>query len=134
MVAAGEGFYEARGVFVSPHRDRGQLQAGDPALGAGFQGGDIFRREAQAHRPVEELGGLGGGETQVRGAQFGQLAPGAQPGQGQLRILAGGDDQVHARRQVLEQEGEGVVDPSGIDNVVVVEDEDEIVRHGVDFV
>jgi hypothetical protein len=29
---------------------------------------------------------------------------------------------------VLEQEGEGVVDRSGIDNVVVVEDEDEILR------
>jgi hypothetical protein len=62
------------------------------------------------------------------------LAPGAQPGQGQVRILAGGDDQVHPRRQVLEQEGEGIVDRSGIDNVVVVEDEDEIVRDGVDLV
>jgi hypothetical protein len=37
-------------------------------------------------------------------------------------------------RQVLEQKGEGVVDRSGINDVVVVEDEDEIVRGGGDFV
>ena len=75
-----------------------------------------------------------GGEAQVGGAQLGQLAPGAQPGQGERRILAGGDHQVHPRRQVLEQEGEGIVDRFGIDRVVVVEDEDEIVREGGDLV
>ena len=61
---------------------RGQLQAGNPAFGAGFQRGDIFRREVQAHRLVEKSGGFGGGKTQVGGAQFGQLVSGAQPGQG----------------------------------------------------
>ena len=66
------------------HGKRGQLQAGDPAFGAGFQRGDVFRREAQTHHPVEKFGGLGGGKTQVGGAQLGQLTPGAQPGQGQL--------------------------------------------------
>ena len=51
-----------------------------------------------------------------------------------MRVLTGGDDQVHLWRQVLDQEGEGIVDRFGIDNVVVVEDEDEIVRDGGDFV
>ena len=49
-------------------------------------------------------------------------------------ILTGGDDQVHLRRQVLEQKGEGIVNRFGIDHVVVVKDEDEIVRDGGDFV
>ena len=75
-----------------------------------------------------------GGEPQVGGAQFGQLAPGAQPGQRQRRILTGGDHQVHRWRQVREQEGEGVVDRFGIDHMVVVEDKDEIVRQGGDLV
>ena len=77
MVAAGEGFDEAGGVLMSLHGKRGQLQAGDPAFGAGFQRGDVFRREVQAHHLVEKFGGFGGGKTQVGGAQFGQLAPDA---------------------------------------------------------
>ena len=87
------------------------MQAGNPAFGAGFQGGDIFRREVQAHHLVEKVGGFGGGKAQVGGAQLGQLAPGAQSGQGKLWILAGGDDQVHLWRQVLEQKGEGLRQP-----------------------
>ena len=74
---------------------RGQLQTGDPAFGSSFQRGDVLRRKVQTHHLVEKLGGFGGGETQVRGAYFGQLAPGAQTGQGQGWIFPGGDDQVH---------------------------------------
>ena len=134
MVAAGERFDETGGILMSLHGKRGQLQAGNPAFGAGFQCGDVFRREVQAHHLVEKLGGFGGGKTQVGGAQFGQLTPGAQPGQGQMWILTGGDDQVHLWRQVLEQKGEGFVNRFGINHMVVVQDEDEIVRDGGDFI
>ena len=92
------------------------------------------RREVQAHRPVEKLGGFAGGETQVRGTQFGQLAARAEPGQGQRRILTGGDDQVHLRRQVFQQKGEGLVHRFGINHVVVVKDEDEAFREGGELV
>ena len=84
----------------------GQLQAGDPAFGAGLQRGDITIGEIQPHHPVEKFGGFGGGEAQIGGAQLGQLAPGAQAGQGELRVLTRGDHQVHLRRLVLEQKGE----------------------------
>ena len=110
--------------------DGRHLQAGDPAFGAGLQRRDVLGREVQARRPLEELGGFGRREPQVGGAQLGQLAPGAQPGEGQARVLAGGDDQVHPRRQVLEQKGEGLVVRPGIEHVVVVQDEDEVVRDG----
>ena len=53
---------------------------------------------------------------------------------GSCGILTGGDDQVHLRRQVLEQKGEGMVNRFGINHVVVVQDEDEIVRDGGDFI
>ena len=58
-VAAGEGLDEARSVLMPLHGNRGQLQAGNPAFGAGFQCGDVFRREVQAHHLVEKFGGFG---------------------------------------------------------------------------
>ena len=45
------------------------------------------------------------GEAQVGGADLDQLAAGPQARQGQRRVLAGADHQVHLRREVLEQEG-----------------------------
>ena len=102
-----------RGVRMSLQRQRGQLQAGDPAFGARFQGGDVLCREVETHRLVEESGGFGRGEAQVGDAQLGQLAAAAQPGQRQLRILARGDDQPHLGWQVLEQEGERSVNRPG---------------------
>ena len=80
-VVSGECLDEPGNILVSLHRQRGQLQAGNPAFGAVFQGGDIFRREVEAHHLVEKFGGFGGGKTQVGGAQFGQLAAGAQASQ-----------------------------------------------------
>ena len=49
-------------------------------------------------------------------------------------ILTGGDDQVHLRRQVLEQKGEGIVNRFGINHMVVVKNQDKIVRDGGDFI
>ena len=89
-----------------------------------FERGDLVGGEVEAHHLVEERGGLGRGEAQVGGAQLGQLPPGAQPGQGQGRILAGGDDQVQPGRQVLDQEGQRIVHRPGVEDVVVVEHED----------
>ena len=83
---------------------------------------------------VEKVGGLGGREAQVGGAQLGQLAPGAQAGQRQRRIFAGGDDQVHLWRLVFDEEGQGLIDRSGIERMVVIEHEDERIRDGGDVV
>jgi hypothetical protein len=44
------------------------LQTGDPTFGAGFQCGNILRREIQSHHLVEELGGFGESKAQVGGA------------------------------------------------------------------
>ena len=110
------------------------MQTGNPAFGASFQRCDILRREVELHHLVEKAGGFGGGKTQVGGPQFGHLAPGAVASQGELRILTGGDDQVHLGRQVVEQKGEGLVNRCGINQVVVVQDEDKIVRDGGDFI
>ena len=72
------------------------------AFSSRFQRGDIFCGEPKVHPLVEKLGGLRWREAQIGGAQFGQLAPHAQAGQRELRILSGSDDQLHVRRQVIE--------------------------------
>ena len=51
-----------------------------------------------------------------------------------MGILTGGDDQVHLGRQVHEQKDERLVNRLGIDHVVVIQDEDEIVREGDDLI
>ena len=74
------------------------------------------------------------GKAQVGRAQFGQLAAGTEPSQRERWILAGGDHQMHLRWQVLQQKGEGEVNWPGINDVVVVKDEDETVRDRGDFI
>ena len=76
-VIPGERPDEAGGVRAPLHRERGELQAGDPALSALLQCGDIALREREAHRLREKRGGFGGGEAQVGCAQLSQLAAGA---------------------------------------------------------
>ena len=102
------------GTSVPPlHRERGQLEPGDPAFGPRLQGRHVARREVQPHHLVEEGGRLLGGETQVGGADLGQLAARAEAGQGQGRIGPAGDHQVHPRRQMIEQKGDAAVDRLG---------------------
>src|SRR4028119_2195905 len=54
-------------------------------------------------------GGGGGVGAPGRAARLAQGGRGGWPGQGWLWILAGGDDEVHPWRQVIEQKGEGIV-------------------------
>ena len=109
-VVAGEAGDEAGDVVAALHRQRRQLQRGDPALGARLQRGDVRAGQVQAHHLVEVGGGLVGGEAQVGGADLDQLAARPQPGQRQRRIGAAGDHQVQPRGQVVEQERHPVVD------------------------
>src|SRR5687767_4545055 len=49
-------------------------------------------------------------------------------------VFTGGDDQVHLWWLVLEQKGEGLVNRFGINHVIVVQDENEFVWDGSDFI
>ena len=82
-------------------------------FGAPLQRRDIARCQVQAHHVVEVRRGLVGRETQIGGADLGELAARAQAGQRQRRIGAAGDHQVHPRRQMVEQEDHAVVDRRG---------------------
>ena len=134
-VAAGEGADEIGRVgLVALQGERRQLQPGNPAFGARFQGGDVGGGKVEAHDLVEENGRFLHRKAQIGRAQLGKLAAHAQAGQRQVGVLAGGDDQVQLRRQVLQQEGEQFVNRVGIYLVVVIQHQHEGVRHGSDFV
>src|SRR3712207_5107214 len=49
-------------------------------------------------------------------------------------LFRSSDDQVHVGKQMHEQKGEGRVNRSGVNHMVVVQDEDERVRNGGDLI
>ena len=76
-VVARESTDEGGDILMALEGEGGQLQTGDPAFGALFQGADIVGRETQAHHYGEKCCGLSAGEAQVGGPKLGQLAAGA---------------------------------------------------------
>ncbi len=128
MVAAGERFDKAGGVLMPLHRNRGQLQAGNPAFGAGFQCGDVFRVKGSSPSSWLRNSAASAGVKRRSAARSSVSWPRARSrAKGSWWILTGGDSQMHLRWQVLEQKGEGFVNRFGIDHVVVVQNEDEMI-------
>mgnify|MGYP001033866808 CR=1 FL=1 len=73
-VVAGESGYEGGHVATSLDRQGGQLQRGNPPLGAFAQGRDVGPRQPQAHRAVQVRRDLLEREAQDRRPDFHQLA------------------------------------------------------------
>ena len=80
---------------------------------------------------LEQLGGLRGREPQLGFAYFGQLAACPQPGQRQRRVAAAGQHHGYPGRPVLDQERERLVHLRRADQVVVIQDEQGLVRSQV---
>ena len=95
---------EAGDVVAPLHRQRRQLEGGDPPFGAPLEGLDVARRQCQAHDVVQVRGSLGRREAQVRGADLDELAARPQAAERQRRIGTRGDHEMDAWRQVLQQE------------------------------
>jgi hypothetical protein len=133
-VGAGKGVQEALEVGSALQRQGGQLQSHDPAFGACLQGSDRLRRQVELPHLPEEGRRLTGGEAQVGRSKLGQLAAGAQPGQGQRRVDAAGDDQVQRRGDMAQQEGQAVMDGHRVDQVVVVQDQHQLPGLGLELV
>ena len=73
-VVAGEAGDEAGDVVSSLHRQRCQLERGDPAFGASLQSGDVGGRQLQAHHLVEIGRGLVEREAQIGGPDLDEFA------------------------------------------------------------
>jgi hypothetical protein len=67
-------------------------------------------------------------ETQVGGAQLRQLAAGPQPRQRQRRASPAGHHHPQARRQILQQERNRLVCRPGVNQVVIIEDQQHLIR------
>ena len=67
-------------------------------------------------------------------AQLGELAAGAQASKRQGRVFTGGDHQVDLGRQVIDEEGQGLIYGSGIERVVVIQDQDKALGDGGNLV
>ena len=107
-------------------QQRGQLQAGDPALGAAEDRGERGGLQVPLQRQVQKGAGLGEIELQISGAQLAELATRSQPRQGQAWIGAARDEQVQLGWAVLHQLGDGVLERLKRDGVVVVQHQEEL--------
>ena len=126
-MAAGERGHEPGGIVMPAQRQRGQRQPGRPALGPGRQ--RRHRRIGQGRpRVLEQLRRLRGREPQLSRAHFGQLAACPQPRQRQRRVAAAGQHHAYPGRPVLKQERERLVHLPRADQVVIVEDQQGLVR------
>ena len=103
MVAAGERFDEAGGVRWPCIESAANCR---PAIQPSVRFSKAAMFSAERFRPITRLrnsAASAGVNRKIGGAQFGQLAADAEPGQGELGIFSGGDDQLHLRRQVIDK-------------------------------
>ena len=133
-VIPGEPRDESGDVVSALHRQCRQLDRRDPAFGTHLERCDIRRRQFEPHHAVEVRRGLVGREAQVGGADLDEFAPPAQPRERQRGIGAAGEHQVDLRGKVLQQMGHSVLDLARLDDVVVVEHQDDVVRDCVEVV
>jgi hypothetical protein len=90
-------------------------------------------RGRRAFEGREQGHGFGGGEAQVGGAQVGELALGAQAGEGQGRVGATDEHQAAGAGQVPQQVGDQLMNRLAGQPVVVVEHQGQPVGQGVEF-
>ena len=82
-VVAREAGDEAGDVGSSLHRQRCQLERGDPPFGASLQSGDVGGRQLQSHHLVEIGRGLVEREAQISGPDLDEFAAGSKARQRQ---------------------------------------------------
>ena len=122
-VTAAEGSHEAGDVIAATHGQRRHLQAGDPALGAGVQHGNVGFGEPQAHQLIKQHGRFFRRETQVPRADLAQLPAGAKACQRQRRVDPGGDDEMQLRRHTVDEESHAFVNGLLVYGTVIIEND-----------
>ena len=120
-VAAGEGFDEPGEIRVPAHRECGELESGDPPLGARLQRRNITGGQVEAHHLLQKGCRLAGGEAQVRRPQLREVAVAAQPTEREERVGTGGDHDVQVCGSVFEEIAHGLSDGRRIDRLEVIQ-------------
>ncbi len=127
-VGAGEAADDGGAVGLGPvvERDRGKLQAGDPALGAVLQADDIGALEAKHARAVQEAFGFGEREAERLVVDADHLALHAHRGELQRHETARGENEMERRGRIGQQRIEEAGDLGRGEDMAVVEHEEEI--------
>jgi hypothetical protein len=133
-VVTGEAGDELGRVLPTLHRQRRQLQSGDPAFGPPVERRNVLLRQIEAHHAVEVRGGLLRCEPKIGGTDLEELTPGPQPRQREGRVGPAGDHEVHLGWQVVDQERHPLVHLVHLDHVVVVEHQDDVARDRIQIV
>jgi hypothetical protein len=115
-------------------RQRGELKADRPSLGALPEGRHKVGAELEAHAVVEERAGFGVGEPQVCCPDFDEFAARPQTCHRQWRVGTRGDGDGDLGREVLHHEVHGPMNVDVVDDVVVVEGYDGRPGLGVEVV
>src|SRR5207244_904354 len=115
------------GIRLPAQRKGRQLQARGPPLGPCRQRRHCLAGQLTTCRLTQQRRSLLRGEPQVGGPQLAEPPAGPQPWQRQRRISPAGHHQVQARRQVLNQELKRRVHRLGLDQVVVVNDQQDLI-------
>ena len=118
---------EARRVVMVQQGEGCQVQACDPAFGARLQERALLCRKGESHHLHEVGGGFLLRELQIGRPQFHQGILSAQPGQWERRVFASRQHEVNLGEQMVQQEGEGVMDRRSSNHLVILQDEDEVV-------
>src|SRR5215467_11848464 len=100
-MTAAEGSQKGGAVAPATQRERRQLQARNPALGAVLEHSHLIGGKGEPHRGVQERLRFLSGKTQVGGTHFGHLPTRTQPRERERRIRTRGDDEVHLLWEVL---------------------------------
>jgi len=93
-MAAGEGREKLRDIRSALQRERGQLQAGNPAFRATLEDGNGFGGQVQPHHSLQKGVHFGGFKAQVTSPDLAELPLCPQPGQWEWGVGAGGQDEV----------------------------------------
>jgi hypothetical protein len=80
----------------------------------------VSSAEREPHHVSQESGGFVSGEAQVGGLDLGHLIPGPEFREGEGRISACSNHETDVLGQMLDQEGDGLVDVLRVDQVVIV--------------
>ena len=121
-VVAGEPGDGAVAVGLLAERERGEVEAGGPPLGAVHEELDVGGPEAEA---AEDLGGLAARHLQLARADLEDAAVRAQAADGQRQLAPRRDGEQRARREVPDDRVEDVARAVRRQDVRVVEDEHE---------
>ena len=133
-VAPGERFDERFDIGVVVERHGCELQPGSPSLGAGRQPRDDRVIERRSDHIAQQFACFLCCESQVSGAQLRQFAAPVEECERERRVGARSQEHVKTYRRVLQEVRHGVVHGHGVDDVVVVENEEHVVRLERQFV